>query len=1113
MSLGEPIEAKLEWITICVFYCCALSSDQSRTINLILYVLIVYINFRKAAGSYLDSPRIHFAGQYRADVNSRNNCPCNYDPGSPIYESQEWNYQGTNEWEFVDTVVTAVIGNNGEEIPGSPLLGAKVFSNENRPFGKIVDMDVDFQVSSLYGLEFGLKYNNISLFTGKWSTSVIVHDMWVKMKCTNRSRGLKVFGAQSTTRVTDVAWSQLELISDLKTATEQQNASGDLSVSINLDTYSADIFTMGRVYGTIGIAMVGEPLNVGGERKMEPDNPGSLILNFTSGTTCYGINQDVQKPWVYSAPFKVDYTRGMLIVDFGNALPIQENGDPMNLGTLYFGILVNGLVQPFGVAIPYTDSNSAMWRHSGIFKQSVGSDIANSLQNSKLVVFIDSTAITRGNGYLIQEAFPSIQSNEMVSVLLSEIDYFVRPMDYYQDRLEYLSGMEEHPVKSSSNFTLLVTRLGQPVSNVNITVIHSYNQAGQPVLPHGAVAPIDATKPTDSNGHVTFTFTVNQPIPKNRSYLFDACFDYKQAQKANMHGKIILLRRAVDQEFFNMVNIKSKYNLTINSNLYNFYYCVGESCTLPYDGGFFLCKALISILAFSTETYKKPYTWVDHVEPIFKQVYHLNHIMRTILNMSNYTDVTLPHNIELLKMALLKPTSDPNYMPTTRDLSPTNKWMIMAWLEDPIYSRDQKMQYYGSSPVCNTLPLSPKMRRQNFSHFHPPRCLLNNIPFNTHPSAQDSYFHKIMNFSLQLNQDFNYPPRALFGLGFDKENIHVFNNLVENGNEPVCNISNLRKQLQNAVLLEFSTLPLYLTSMYSIVENCNTDAYQTMRGIVMQEMLHFVQASNILIAVGGEVIIDHPNHVPSYPSTGGLPGGVLPGLDLSLEKFTLRHVYDTMLPIETPMLTYVARPDSEFTLHTMGQLYKEISLCTHILGDSIFDPMTVDYQVQWPWTETDNIGTLYIITDGESAQNAINQIMEQGEGLISSHDVAMGQYSHFYRFEEIVCQGRLIQTEEEGYAYAGAPIEYNPEGVYPMRDNPSSDTIVPNTDCYTEAKAFHRAYRSFLHVLQETFSGEPHKIHQSVELMEALQVHAKRCMWTPYGKGNTCGPVWDYEWK
>ena len=66
------------------------------------------------------------------------------------------------------------------------------------------------------------------------------------MKCIDCARGLKVFGAQSTTRITDLlAWSQSELISDLKTATEHQNTTGDLSVSVTLDTYSANIFTMG----------------------------------------------------------------------------------------------------------------------------------------------------------------------------------------------------------------------------------------------------------------------------------------------------------------------------------------------------------------------------------------------------------------------------------------------------------------------------------------------------------------------------------------------------------------------------------------------------------------------------------------------------------------------------------------------------------------------------------------------------------------------------------------------------------------------------------------------------------------------------------------------------
>ena len=1066
--------------------------------------------YRHVEGSYLDAPRIHFAGQFRADVPTGNNHPCNYDPDNSSSKQDNWNYKGTNDWEFVDTVVTAVINDNGEESPDSPLLGAKVFGNENRPFGKIVDLDVDFQVSSLYGLEFGLKYNNEVLFTGKWSTSVIVNDMWFKTKCSGSfTSALSLLGTQSTSRITDLIWSQSEVINGLKTATEHQGATGDLSVSINLDAYRIDVFLMGRVYGTIGVAMADEPLNVGGERKMDPVDIG--LMNFASGHPCYGFNETVEKPWSYGAPFKINPTRGVLVVDLGNALPRQRNGDPLDLGTLYFGVLVNGVVQPFGEDILYTDSNSDMWRHSSIIEQSIGTDIANSLKNSKLVVFIDSATITGGNGYPIKQTFPSMQSSEMVSLLLSELDYFIRPMDYYQDRLEYSIGNEEHPVKSSSDFTLLVTQFGQPVSNVNVTVIYSFNQAGQPVLPHGAVAPVDATKVTDSNGHVTFTFAVNQPIPENRSYLYDPCSD-------NVEDDIFTpLRRTIDPKVFSTTDIKGAgvYNEPIDGQIYNFYYCVGEQCILPNDDGFFMFKAVISILAFSSVAYEEPYTWVDHVQPIFRQMHHLYYIMRTVLDMSNYTEVTLPHNIKLLKMVLSKPTSDPNYMPTTRDLSPTKRRMMLAWLDDPIYSKLKKQQDDKDTPVCDISSLPPKMRKVDLSHFRPPRCLLKNIPFDNDPEAQDSFFHRVIRNKVfsQLKQN-NHQFRALFGLGFDEENINVYNMFQEYGYTPVCNITTLREQLQNAILLEFSTLPLYLTSMYSIAENCNIEAYLAMRDIVMQEMLHFVQAANILIAVGGEVIIDDPNFVPSYPSTGGLPGGVLPGLDVSLEKFTLRHVYDTMLPIETPMLTYMDRPDPEFALYTMGQFYKEISLCTHIPGDSIFDPTTVEHQVQWPWKETDNVGTLYIIRDGESAQIAINQIIEQsGDGPLTPDHVATGNYGHFYRFEEIVCQRKLIQTEEGGYAYAGAPIEYNPEGVYPMRDNPSGDTIVPGTDCYTEAKAFHRTYRNFLRVLHETFNGEPQKMYQSVELMEALQVHAKKCMWTPYGEGNTCGPVWEYEWK
>jgi hypothetical protein len=64
---------------------------------------------------------------------------------------------------------------------------------------------------------------------------------------------------------------------------------------------------------------------------------------------------------------------------------------------------------------------------------------------------------------------------------------------------------------------------------------------------------------------------------------------------------------------------------------------------------------------------------------------------------------------------------------------------------------------------------------------------------------------------------------------------------------------------------------------------------------------------------------------------------------------------------------------------------------------------------------------------------------------------------------------------------------------------------------------FHAAYRRFLTKLQEVFKGKnggrPQDIYVAAELMEALQLNAKRLMWIDYNGYETCGPVWDYEQK
>ena len=71
----------------------------------------------------------------------------------------------------------------------------------------------------------------------------------------------------------------------------------------------------------------------------------------------------------------------------------------------------------------------------------------------------------------------------------------------------------------------------------------------------------------------------------------------------------------------------------------------------------------------------------------------------------------------------------------------------------------------------------------------------------------------------------------------------------------------LRNMLQTAIQVEHSTIPLYLSSLYSIKDSGSWPA-NLIRGVAIEEMLHMTVAANILNAIGGHPAIDRPGFVP-----------------------------------------------------------------------------------------------------------------------------------------------------------------------------------------------------------------------------------------------------------
>ena len=1062
---------------------------------------MVFCTYRTpiTSASYLDTPRIHFAGQFRVDTDTRNNVNCNFDLNNPLNTAprEDYNFNGTGEFSFFDSVVTSVVDANGVFSMDDPIVDGQIFNNDDKTFPKLADLDVDFQVlkASIFGMTFGVKWEGGSdlAFQGDWQPNILAQDLWGRSICTNVNHNYEShrFGAKSVTRLQNVRWGDVSESPVLQQLMEEsKREENELSVSITVYFYTRDTpeylfinFTLGYVVGTIGVAKPHEPKLFNGHRLLSFEGVEQPDLPLPEDDSCYVYQQNkTNHPyWMNKAPFQLFPRNKRLTVDLSNSLPVDLYGSLRHVGELRLGIIneQENCIELIGEkSLPYLEDEHWMTRTGGVVDYILNEHQFVLLNTSKLVVARVLHTVEPWHQHEVKTAAGSLsdyhecQSDNLVQIMLLENPIFIRPMDDYVTRLDYNYA-------STFDVSLLVTQYGYPLEGETVSVFLSNKiLAGASPLPPNGVEPTSYDATTNDKGIATFKFVVEDNIPFPRQY---------NAKQPPCPGED---------------------TLPIDGQVYTFRYHTPRTCVDDVNNNVtkLSCCNDIAILGFSYEDPLQPYTWVNGVEAVFKQYNHLYPVMHKVVNLANYNAIILPHNLNLITYAMNLSTSHPNYMPVTRDLSPTKRAKILKWLENPIYD-DLRTEPDIVSSQCVT-PETIAAVDDHEKFFMPTSCI-EGFLFGDAPYEIYDYFRNIFEDRLSERREEDPLPRPLW-----RYNLKDVKDLVQ------CSPANLRYQLQIAVELEFATLPVYLTSLYSIVDGCNKEVYALIRSIIMEEMLHMTQAANILIAVGGHPQIDSDETVPTFPRTG-LPGNVVPHLHITLQKASRMHVHKVFMGIEVPHNTTVDQPHPEIFNNTIGQFYKEIEACIDELtrlNIKIFDESKVKEQVEWPW-DAPTVGKVYVITDATSAKAAINEIITQGEGA-GPPDPTVGssnQLAHFYRFEEIVCQHHLVEDKDAGkYTFTGAPIPFMPAGVWPMRDNPSQIGINPGHNCYTEAKAFHHTFRALLRSLQKVFSGRPSLINEAITIMESLAVHARKLMWTKFdvnaNHDYTCGPVWDYHW-
>ncbi len=319
-----------------------------------------------------------------------------------------------------------------------------------------------------------------------------------------------------------------------------------------------------------------------------------------------------------------------------------------------------------------------------------------------------------------------------------------------------------------------------------------------------------------------------------------------------------------------------------------------------------------------------------------------------------------------------------------------------------------------------------------------------------------------------------------------------------------ADVDDVREGLQQAVELEFSTIPPYLFALWSITDR-RSRAAELIASVVAEEMLHMALACNILNAVGGAPVLTDPAFVPRYPTR--LPGGVDQAVEVGLRRADLGQL-EVFKRIERPVRPVDIQVASALGPQvTIGEFYDRLAATIDELGPDVFTGDPGRQLRQWPIVGDTGLRP---VEDPVGARWAIRLIKEQGEG-VSHHDPTDrdGELAHYYRFWEII-EGREIVLRGRTWTFGGAEIP-RPQTV-PVADNPRVQELATGSAAWRLAVGFADNYRRLLRALERCFNGQPAELDRALALMYALRVQAVDLFRHPSARedGTVAGPTFEY---
>jgi hypothetical protein len=306
----------------------------------------------------------------------------------------------------------------------------------------------------------------------------------------------------------------------------------------------------------------------------------------------------------------------------------------------------------------------------------------------------------------------------------------------------------------------------------------------------------------------------------------------------------------------------------------------------------------------------------------------------------------------------------------------------------------------------------------------------------------------------------------------------------------IDNIKTLKSALRGAQDIEFATIPMYLTALWSIVDQDHLAA-KALRAIVHEEMLHLAIVCNLLSGLGDRPVLTGPR-APTFP--GKFPGNVHPNLVLKLQGYCDDSL-NTFLQIERPdkrikIMNGQREVPQRFSRgsYTIGRFYRALIAGFRKLDKEI--DLKPELQVAGPFAWR-------VMTTFDEVQEALDIIMYQGEGTGKiPYDKNPLQLSHYYRFKSLQLQHHLKWNAKAKVLEVKKPI--SPPSVLALAPPPpppeSYGPAAPRKVREANAK-FEDTYSLMLQCLEGSWRhGGENSFVKAIDLMFDLGALARTIM-------------------